>query len=146
MARPGMTPQRAIDRASRCSHEAVTGAGMGPGGRRRMCSLPGRLHGGARVVRQPRHHPCCPGGDEADQPVSIKVSGLPPGDVVSLRLRTTDAGGVAWSSFAAFRASQAGVVDPATSAAVAGSYSGVSAMGLFWSIVPQGTPPGGDYF
>ena len=83
---------------------------------------------------------------QADQPVSIKVSGLPPGDVVSLRLRTTDAGGVAWSSFAAFRASQAGVVDPATSAAVAGSYSGVSAMGLFWSIVPQGTPPGGDYF
>ena len=83
---------------------------------------------------------------QADQPVSMKVSGLPPGDVVSLRLRTTDAGGVAWSSFAAFRASQAGVVDPATSAAVAGNYRGVSAMGLFWSIVPQGTPPGGDYF
>jgi dienelactone hydrolase len=86
-----------------------------------------------------------PAESQADQPVGIKVSGLPPRDVVSLRLRTTDAEGVTWSSSATFRASQAGVVDPAASAAVAGTYTGVSAMGLFWSMQPQGRPPGGAY-
>lgn len=82
----------------------------------------------------------------ADQPVSIRVSGLVPGTVASLRLRSTDANGVPWSSAAAFRVSPAGSIDPAQSAALSGSYTGVSPMGLFWSMRPDRRAPQGDYF
>ena len=82
----------------------------------------------------------------ADQPVSIKVSGLAPGTVAQLRLRSTDANGVPWSSAAAFRASSGGSVDPAQSAALSGSYTGVSPMGLFWSMRPDRKAADSDYF
>jgi dienelactone hydrolase len=82
----------------------------------------------------------------ADQPVSIKVSGLMPGTVASLRLRSTDANGVPWSSAAAFRVSPAGSVDPAQSAALSGSYTGLSPMGLFWSMRPDRRAAESDYF
>jgi dienelactone hydrolase len=81
----------------------------------------------------------------ADQPVTIKVRGLRPGALVSVRVRSADANGVAWSSSAAFRASRAGSIDPARSAALSGSYTGVSAMGLFWSMQPHGPSPDGAY-
>ena len=83
----------------------------------------------------------------ADQPVSIRVSGLVPGTVASLRMRSADANGVAWSSSAAFRVSPAGSIDPAQSAALSGSYPGVSAMGLFWAMRPASPRPAeSDYF
>jgi dienelactone hydrolase len=83
----------------------------------------------------------------ADQPVSITVSGLAPGTVASVRMRSTDANGVPWSSSAAFRVSPAGSIDPAQSAALSGSYTGVSAMGLFWAMRPAGPRPAeSDYF
>ena len=82
----------------------------------------------------------------ADQPVSIRVSGLTPGTIASLRLRSTDSNGVPWSSSAAFRASPAGTIDPAQSAALSGSYTGVSPMGLFWSMRPGRRAAAGAYF
>ncbi len=82
----------------------------------------------------------------ADQPVSIRVSGLTPGTIASLRLRSTDSNGVPWSSSAAFRASPAGTIDPAQSAALSGSYTGVSPMGLFWSMRPDRRAAAGAYF
>jgi dienelactone hydrolase len=82
----------------------------------------------------------------ADQPVQIMVSGLTPDTVASLRLRSTDSKGVAWSSSAAFRASPAGSIDPAHSAALSGSYTGVSPMGLFWSMRPDRRAAEGAYF
>ena len=82
----------------------------------------------------------------ADQPVRIMVSGLAPGTVASLRLRSTDASGVPWSSSAAFRVSPAGSIDPAQSAALSGSYTGVSPMGLFWSMRPDRRAAEGTYF
>lgn len=82
----------------------------------------------------------------ADQPVEVRVTGLAPGEVASLQLRSTDARGVIWSSSAEFRASRVGVVDPADSAALSGSYTGLSAMGLFWSMQPQGRSPDSNYF
>ncbi len=82
----------------------------------------------------------------ADQPVSIKVSGLAPGTVAYLRLRSTDANGVPWSSAAAFRVSPGGSVDPAQSAALSGSYTGLSPMGLFWSMRPDRRAAESDYF
>jgi dienelactone hydrolase len=86
-----------------------------------------------------------PAASLADEPVTIKVSGLTPGARVSLRARSVDANGVAWSSSAVFRAGRGGMVDPARSAALSGSYTGVSAMGLFWSMQPRGRSPDGAY-
>jgi hypothetical protein len=76
-----------------------------------------------------------PAASLADQPVSITVSVVAPGTVVSLHLRSTDAVHLAWSSSADFRASAAGSVAPASMAARSGSYTGRSAMGLV--LVPE---------
>jgi hypothetical protein len=86
-----------------------------------------------------------PAASVADQPVRITVSGLAPGTAVSLRLRSTDATDTAWSSSATFRASAAGSVNPAQVAARSGSYTGRSAMGLFWSMEPALPGPAAAY-
>ena len=73
-----------------------------------------------------------------DERVRISVLGLAAGELVQLRL-TIGAGGQTlvngrtWTSQADFRADQRGRVRAATDAPVAGSYSGVDSMGLFWS-------------
>jgi hypothetical protein len=82
----------------------------------------------------------------ADQPVRITVSGLTPGTAVSLQLRSTDATRVPWSSSATFRASAAGSVNPARMTAQSGSYTGRSAMGLFWSMEPPVPGPASAYY
>lgn len=71
-----------------------------------------------------------------DQPVTIQVTGVPPGRKVVLQLATTDADGVRWMSHATFVADKAGLVDPATMAPVSGNYRRTAAMGLFWSMLP----------
>jgi dienelactone hydrolase len=87
-----------------------------------------------------------PAASVADQPVRITVSGLTPGTAVSLRLRSTDATHVPWSSSATFRASAAGSVNPGRMAAQSGSYTGRSAMGLFWSMKPPLPGPASAYY
>jgi dienelactone hydrolase len=87
-----------------------------------------------------------PAASVADQPVSITVSGLSPGTAVTLRLRSTDATRTPWSSSATFRASRAGSVDPARMAARSGSYTGRSAMGLFWSMRSPLPGPDESYY
>ena len=87
-----------------------------------------------------------PAASVADQPVRITVSGLTPGTAVSLQLRSTDATHTAWSSSATFRASAAGSVSPARMAARSGSYTGRSAMGLFWSMKPPVPGPASAYY
>lgn len=74
-----------------------------------------------------------------DEPFRIRASGLRPGEEATIRLTLTapNAGwetGV-WSSAATYRADAAGRIDLATAAAVAGSYTGVSQMGLVWGAV-----------
>jgi dienelactone hydrolase len=86
-----------------------------------------------------------PAASGADQPVSITVSGLTPGTAVTLRLHSTDAEHVTWSSSATFRASPAGSVDPARMTARSGSYTGRSAMGLFWSMRPSASGSGSSW-
>lgn len=85
----------------------------------------------ARLVAFPLDGP-------ADQPVHMQVDGLLPTQAVQLRLFMRDSGGTEWVSQASFRADTEGKVDTATAGAEAGSYSGVDAMGLFWSMQPQG--------
>ena len=73
-------------------------------------------------------------GDEA---VHIRLAGFPPGQRVTLRAEMRDDASRRWRSWAAFLADEAGAVDVATAAPVAGSYSGAEAMGWLWSMEPD---------
>ena len=71
-----------------------------------------------------------------DVPRRIALQGLAPGEEVTLESRTLRGPGVVWRASATFRADDCGVVDLQRDAPLAGSYSGVSAMGLVWSQAP----------
>ncbi len=82
----------------------------------------------------------------ADQPITIKVTGLAAGQRVTVTAAATDSGGLTWRAQAVFTATADGVVNLASAAPASGSYQGADAMGLFWSMTPvSGTPPGGDF-
>jgi dienelactone hydrolase len=73
-----------------------------------------------------------------DEPVPIVLGGLPPGARGTVSVR----GGAQqdpWTSHATFVADAAGRIDLATMAPVSGKYSGVDAMGLFWSAEREGS-------
>lgn len=81
----------------------------------------------------------------ADQPVQVRVAGLADGQQATVQISSTDAAGVRWQSSAVFRANAAGDIDLGSARALSGSYSGVSGMGLIWSMSPAKTPPSGAY-
>lgn len=68
-----------------------------------------------------------------DETVRIRVSGLPAGRVVTVRLEQHDTAGL-WRSHAIFVAGDAGVVDLSRMAPLSGTYSGIAPMGLAWSV------------
>ncbi|HST20737.1 MAG TPA: acyl-CoA thioester hydrolase/BAAT C-terminal domain-containing protein [Blastocatellia bacterium] len=69
-----------------------------------------------------------------DEPVRIHLTGLAADESVTVRATTTDSTGRNWRSHAEFKANKDGAVDLSKQAPVAGTYSGVDAMGLFWSM------------
>ena len=71
-----------------------------------------------------------------DERVGIALAGLSPGSTVTIRL---DGLGpvTGWRGKATFRADDRGLVDLTRMAPTTGSYSGVHAMGLFWSAMPD---------
>lgn len=73
-----------------------------------------------------------------DEPIPIVISGLPPGQMVTVKLHSDDQ--PAWSSSASFIAGQDGIVDLTRMAPASGSYRGVDAMGLFWSARRDSAP------
>lgn len=75
-----------------------------------------------------------------DEPVAIRVSGLKPGEPVTLRASMPDYQNRTWSAAATFIADANGVVDVTRQAPKYGSYSGVHAMGLVWSMLPENVP------
>lgn len=72
----------------------------------------------------------------ADVPLSIRVTGLPQGGRVIVRAVMARTSEVAWQSSAVFVADARGEIDLARDAPVEGSYAGVDAMGLVWSMTP----------
>jgi hypothetical protein len=68
-----------------------------------------------------------------DVPLDIRVTGLRPGEQVTVGLSATNEKGSRWSARATF-AARARVLDLAAAAPVAGSYRGVAGMGLFDSM------------
>jgi dienelactone hydrolase len=71
-----------------------------------------------------------------DAATTIVVSGLAARQQVVIAARAVDSRNQAFASQARFNADDRGVVDVATAKA-SGSYSGVDAMGLFWSMEPE---------
>ena len=75
-----------------------------------------------------------------DEPFSLTVSGLPPGEPVTIRAMTRDGELREWASHAIFLAGDDGTVDVATAAPLSGTYSGVDPAGLLWSMLPVRGP------
>jgi hypothetical protein len=69
-----------------------------------------------------------------DEEVCIRVAGLLPQQQILIRATTLDDLGRRWTSQAIFRADASGTLDLALQKPISGSYGGVSAMGLFWSM------------
>ncbi len=72
-----------------------------------------------------------------DEPVTIRVTGLEPGEPITLRASMLGHQKHTWLAEATFIANDKGVVDMTRDAPKYGSYSGVHAMGLIWSMLPQ---------
>lgn len=81
----------------------------------------------------------------ADQAIDIRVTGLEPGEQVTVDSTNLDAYNERWRASATFAVGQTGTVDLGTEAPVSGSYQGVDPMGLFWSMqAPVGAVLIGD--
>ncbi|HDS1300626.1 acyl-CoA thioesterase/bile acid-CoA:amino acid N-acyltransferase family protein [Stenotrophomonas maltophilia] len=73
----------------------------------------------------------------ADRIPVIKVEGLAVAETVRLRLSMQDSRGQRWQSEAVLRADLRGQVDTTGSGSEQGSYRGIDAGGLIWSMQPQ---------
>jgi dienelactone hydrolase len=73
-----------------------------------------------------------------DEPIHVRVSGAPAGAAVTVAVESTDSTGLDWRSSATFRADSRGRVDLDTAASRSGTYTGVAATGLIWSMSPAG--------
>ncbi|MEM1111748.1 MAG: acyl-CoA thioesterase/bile acid-CoA:amino acid N-acyltransferase family protein [Pseudomonadota bacterium] len=69
-------------------------------------------------------------------PASIVLAGAPPGAEVMLEATVTDKGGTVWSSRGVYFVGHDGKVDVSRQASLSGTYTGVDAEGLFWSMLP----------
>src|SRR4030081_1669368 len=81
-----------------------------------------------------------PPAARVDEPFRLTVSGLPPGEPVTIRAATRDGELREWASNATFLAGDDGTVDVPTAAPLSGTYSGVDPTGLLWSMVPVHGP------
>ena len=71
-----------------------------------------------------------------DESAVIRATGLEPKEHISIQADLVDGADKPWSSQAEFSADAHGAVDTSQLAPVKGSYEGVSAMGLIWSMKP----------
>ena len=84
-----------------------------------------------------------PAGAALDTPLRFRAAGSGPGAIVAITASQLDAAGRTWSATAKFVADQQGVVDTTSDAPLTGSYEGVDAMGLVWSMTREDRPPSG---
>ena len=68
------------------------------------------------------------------EPFSWKVTGLQPGERVTLKAASTDTRRILWTSEAIFQADASGAVDVGRQAPVSGSYAEADIFGLLWSM------------
>jgi dienelactone hydrolase len=83
----------------------------------------------------------------ADQPVHLKVSGLTPGEKVTVSSMAVDYEHRRWRGHAIFRADSRGMVSLDQARPISGTYRSTDGMGLFWSINPAtGDPEQARFF
>lgn len=80
-----------------------------------------------------------------DERLDIVVSGLPPGRLITVKAKSRAQDQLWWRSEAAFNSGPRGAIDLSTQAPVSGTYRGIDAMGLFWSMRPDADPKNGDH-
>lgn len=73
----------------------------------------------------------------ADEPVSIRATGLPPSQIVTIKATVKDEKDNVFQSKAFYKANEAGEVDLEQTPALGGDYIGVHPMGLFSSLKPK---------
>jgi dienelactone hydrolase len=78
-----------------------------------------------------------------DEELSIRILGLRPRETVTIRASTEDDDKRVWSSHAMFTADSSDIVDVTSQEPLSGTYRGISPMGLFWSMNPEGAEEGG---
>ncbi len=78
-----------------------------------------------------------PAGAALDTPLRIMASGFASGTIASLSTLQLDQSGRPWSASASFVADEQGDIDTTSDAPLAGSYAGVDAMGLVWSMTRE---------
>lgn len=81
-----------------------------------------------------------PGPLLMDQRLDVAVSGLRPAETAMLLVRAQASDGLWWRSRAVFRADLTGRLDLAAQSPISAGYHGVDAMGVFWSMSPDGEP------
>lgn len=89
-----------------------------------------------------------PGGEVLQgRPVAVRLTGVTPGQAVeiSAERRFGRPEPMVWRSRAVFTADDQGEIDMTTDPAMAGSYQGVDAAGLFWSMTPTSLPAPADW-
>jgi dienelactone hydrolase len=79
-----------------------------------------------------------------DTPLQIRLFDATPHTAITLRARTLDHHGDAWSSWATFTVPDTGTLDLTQHAPFDGSYTGIDPMGLIWSMT-RDTIPIDDY-
>ena len=78
----------------------------------------------------------------ADESADLQVSGLRPGEQVTIWAELVDGAQQRWRSEGEFTADRGGTVDTGTQRPVRGTYRSVSAMGLVWSMRPEARSAG----
>jgi dienelactone hydrolase len=89
---------------------------------------------GTRIEVEPPEAP-------ADEPVAVRVRGVPPGRRVTLTAEARRGSEPAWRSQVEFLADDSGTIDLARQAPEAGSYQGIEPVGLLWSMQPEPAAP-----
>ena len=80
-----------------------------------------------------------PATSMTDTAIDVRIS-APAGHTVDVGLAAQKYG-LTFRSSATYLAPASGVIDLAKQAPLRGSYAGVDPMGLFWTVMPDGTPP-----
>jgi bile acid acyltransferase/acyl-CoA thioester hydrolase-like protein/acyl-CoA thioester hydrolase/bile acid acetyltransferase-like protein len=80
-----------------------------------------------------------------DQRLTIQISGLSPNAPVRVSAKSQAQDALWWRSEVVFIADDRGQIDLDRQAPQSGSYRGIDAMGLFWSMRPDKAPNGADH-
>jgi pimeloyl-ACP methyl ester carboxylesterase len=99
------------------------------------------IHGAASQVS----FTVAPSEPMIDEPVRIVVGGLAPNSAITLRAKSEAQDHLWWRSEIVINSGPDGRIDLAAKAPEAGSYQGIDAMGIFWSMKPDKEPKNADH-